>query len=275
MFENTALAAANIGLGSTDADNRENTQAVGEALGSREYADCVSNVQHQYEAAARLGETDAGTLPPAGAVGPLVGLPRRAEEVGGCHARPGGKREAVMRGDFATSEQVWDAHTAAEFVTSDVEATMATMTDNPTVLHVSTSVGARGRDAVRRFYSEYFIGHQASDMRLDLTSRTATAERLVDEMTVSFTHDVEIPWILPGIPPTGRSVTVPIVAVITFVDGLVDSEHIYWDQATVLAQIGLLDPTGLPVTGAEQAALVAADADPGAFRVMAAAPPAD
>jgi carboxymethylenebutenolidase len=180
-----------------------------------------------------------------------------------------------MSGDSAMSEQVWDAHTAAEFVTSDVEATMATMTDNPTVLHVSTSVGARGREAVRRFYSEHFIGHQASDMRLDLTSRTATAERLVDEMTFSFTHDVEIPWILPGVPPTGRSVTVPIVAVITFVDGLVDSEHVYWDQATVLAQIGLLDPTGLPVTGAGQTALVASDADPGAFRVMAAAPPAD
>jgi len=179
-----------------------------------------------------------------------------------------------VSGDAATSEQVWDAHTAAEFVTSDVEATMATMTDDPTVLHVSTSVGARGREAVRRFYSEYFVGRQASDMRLDLTSRTVTAERVVDEMTVSFTHDVEIPWILPGVPPTGRSVTVPIVAVITFVGGLVDSEHIYWDQATVLAQIGLLDPTGLPVTGAEQAALVAADADPAGFRVMAAAPPA-
>jgi hypothetical protein len=113
-----------------------------------------------------------------------------------------------------------NAHTAAEFATSDVEATMATMTDDPTVLHVSTSVGAHGREAVRRFYTEHFIGHQASDMRLELTSRTATAERVVDEMTISFTHDVAIPWILPGIPPTGRPVVVPIVAVITFVDGL-------------------------------------------------------
>jgi carboxymethylenebutenolidase len=96
-----------------------------------------------------------------------------------------------VNGDSSTSEQVWDAHTAAEFATSDVEATMATMTDNPTVLHVSTSVGAHGREAVRRFYTEHFIGHQAGDMRLDLTSRTATADRVVDEMTISFTHDVE------------------------------------------------------------------------------------
>jgi len=73
---------------------------------------------------------------------------------------------------------------------------------------------------VRRFYTEHFIGHQASDMLLELTSRTVTAERVVDEMTISFTHDVAIPWILPGIPPTGRPVVVPIVAVITFVDGL-------------------------------------------------------
>src|SRR4051812_39405329 len=101
---------------------------------------------------------------------------------------------------------------------------MATMNDDPTVLHVSTSVGAHGREAVRRFYTEHFIGHQASDMLLQLTSRTVTAERLVDEMTISFTHDVEIPWILPGIPPTGRPVIVPIVAVIAFTDGLVDSD---------------------------------------------------
>ena len=173
------------------------------------------------------------------------------------------------------NQQVWEAHTTAEFVAADVDATMATMTDDPLVVHVATSVGARGREAVRRFYADHFIGHQARDMQLVLTSRTATADRVVDEMTISFTHDVHIPWILPGVVPTGRSVVVPIVTVIGMRDGLVDSEHIYWDQATVLAQIGLLDPTGLPITGVEQAALVAAEADPDAFRVMTAAPPAD
>lgn len=150
------------------------------------------------------------------------------------------------------NEEVWDAHTAAEFLTADVDATMATMTDDPTVVHVATSIGASGRAAVRDFYAEHFIGHQASDMELTPTSRTVGPDRLVDEMTIAFTHDAHIPWILPGVAPTGRRVVVPIVTVIGMRDGLVDSEHIYWDQATVLAQVGLLDPTGLPVTGADQ-----------------------
>lgn len=159
--------------------------------------------------------------------------------------------------DLDAIEEVWDAHTAAEFVTADVDATMATMTANPVVLHVPTSVGASGRDDVRQFYANYFIGHQAADMSLRLLSRTATVDRVVDELAISFTHDVEIPWILPGVPPTGRKVVIPIVTVIGMRDGLVNSEHIYWDQASVLAQVGLLDPAGLQVTGAEQMAPLA------------------
>ena len=163
------------------------------------------------------------------------------------------------------NQEVWEAHTTAEFVAADVDATM---TDDPLVVHVATSVGARGREAVRRFYADHFIGHQARDMQLVLTSRTATAERVVDEMTISFTHDVHIPWILPGVVPTGRSVVVPIVTVIGMRDGLVDSEHIYWDQATVLAQVGLLDATGLPVTQADQARPLAAKPDPAVFNAL-------
>lgn len=173
-----------------------------------------------------------------------------------------------MAADLEQAERVWDAHTASEFVTQDVDATMATMTDDPVVVHVATSVGARGRDAVRRFYAEHFIGHQASDMTLHPTSRTIDADRVVDEMTISFTHDTEIPWILPGVAPTGRRVVVPIVCVIGMQDGLVASEHIYWDQATVLAQVGLLDPTGLPVTGAEQVDALAPEATGEAFNAL-------
>jgi carboxymethylenebutenolidase len=141
-----------------------------------------------------------------------------------------------MSANIAAIERVWEAHTAAEFVSADVDATMATMTDEPVVLHVPTSIGARGRTAVRRFYGDHFIGHQARDMQLELVSRTATVDRVVDEMTISFTHDVEIPWVLPGVAPTGRRVVVPLVAVVGMRDGLIDSEHIYWDQASVLAQ---------------------------------------
>lgn len=170
--------------------------------------------------------------------------------------------------DTAAIEDVWERHTKSEFVDTDVEATMETMTDDPSVLHVATSVGARGRDSVRAFYRNHFIGHQASDMTLQPTSRTVTLECLVDEMTISFTHDTVIPWILPGVEPTGRRVTVPIVTVIGMRDGLVHTEHIYWDQATVLAQIGLIDGSDLPVIVEGQAEALLADAPEGAINAL-------
>jgi carboxymethylenebutenolidase len=103
---------------------------------------------------------------------------------------------------------------------------------------------------VRDFYARYFIGRTPQGIRLELLSRTADADRVVDEMLISFTHDIEMPWMLPGIAPTGRRVEIAVVAVIGFRDGKVDSEHIYWDQASVLVQIGKLDPEGLPIAGA-------------------------
>jgi carboxymethylenebutenolidase len=178
--------------------------------------------------------------------------------------------EPTLPGGTAAAEEVWDAHTAAEFITADVDATMTTMTDDPTVVHVATSIGARGRAAVRAFYATHFIGHQARDMQLERTSRTATTERIVDELTITFTHDVDIPWILPGVAPTGRRVVIPLVTVIGLRDGLVDSEHIYWDQASVLAQIGLLNPAGLPVTGADQHRPMAPDPPPELFNALLA-----
>jgi carboxymethylenebutenolidase len=84
-------------------------------------------------------------------------------------------------------------------------------------------------------------------------SRTCDAERVVDEMLMTFTHDRVIDAFLPGVAPTGRLVKLPVVAVVGFVDGKVDYEHVYWDQASLLVQVGLLGRDGLPVTGAEQA----------------------
>jgi carboxymethylenebutenolidase len=72
-------------------------------------------------------------------------------------------------------------------------------------------------------------------------------------MVVSFTHDVEIDWMLPGVAPTGRFVEVPLVAIVGFRGDRLHHEHIYWDQASVLVQIGLLDPKDLPVAGGETA----------------------
>ena len=112
-------------------------------------------------------------------------------------------------------------------------------------------------------------------MRLELVSRTAPVDRVVDEMTISFTHDVEIPWVLPSVSPTGRRVVVPLVAMIGIRDGLIDSEHIYWDQASVFAQVGLLDSTGLPVLGVKQAAAVATGAGVELFNALLMEPGSD
>jgi len=127
------------------------------------------------------------------------------------------------------------------------------MTASPQVISVPLAMGGRGWNEVRDYYARHFIGRTPRDIRLEPLSRTADKERVVDEIVVSFTHDVEMPWILPGIAPTGRRVEIPIVAVIAFRDGKVASEHIYWDQASVLAQVGLLPSSGLPLLGAGQA----------------------
>jgi carboxymethylenebutenolidase len=149
--------------------------------------------------------------------------------------------------------EVFDHRVGEEFVTKDVAATMATMTDHPVVVHLPTLAGGEGVDGVTRFYTDHFIGQWPDDVEITRVSRTCDAERVVDEMLMTFTHDRVIDASLPEVAPTGRVVQLPVVAVVGFVDGKVDYEHIYWDQASLLVQIGLLNRDGLPVTGAEQA----------------------
>jgi carboxymethylenebutenolidase len=147
---------------------------------------------------------------------------------------------------------VFDEHVAEEFEFKDVDATMATMSDDPYVHHVPVLTGGSGRDGVREFYANHFIGKWPADTKVTRVSRTVGENRVVDELVVEFTHDIEMPAILPGVPPTGRRVVLPHVVVMGFDGDRVAYEHIYWDQATALVQIGLLDPDDLPVTGAEQ-----------------------
>jgi len=148
---------------------------------------------------------------------------------------------------------LWEAHCRMEFETRDVEGTMASMVPDPYVNHVPTMTGGVGHDELKRFYKYHFIGANPNDTKLIPVSRTIGAESLVDEMLFCFTHTREIDWMLPGIAPTGRYVEVPLVAIVRFANGKVAHEHIYWDQASVLVQIGKLDPRGLPVAGAETA----------------------
>ncbi|HEU5010164.1 MAG TPA: nuclear transport factor 2 family protein [Gaiellaceae bacterium] len=151
---------------------------------------------------------------------------------------------------------VFDDHVAAEFVDMDLEATMATMTDDPYVNHVPVMTGGVGFEGVRTFYGDHFIGKWPDDVEIQPVSRTVGESQVVDELVLSFTHDIEMPQLLPGIAPTGRPVRLAFCVVVGFADGKVAHEHIYWDQASLLVQVGLLDQAALPVTGAEQAANV-------------------
>jgi carboxymethylenebutenolidase len=148
---------------------------------------------------------------------------------------------------------LWEAHCRYEFETRDVDATMATMTAQPYVNHVPTLTGGVGHDQLKRFYKYHFIGGNPPDTTLTPLSRTVGTDQIVDEMLFAFTHTSEVDWMLPGVAPTGRRVEVPLVAIVRFEDGKVAHEHIYWDQACVLVQVGLVDPAGLPVAGAESA----------------------
>jgi carboxymethylenebutenolidase len=148
---------------------------------------------------------------------------------------------------------VWEAHCRYEFETRDVDATMATIVTAPYVNHVPTMTGGVGHDQLKRFYKYHFIGNNPPDTELVPLSRTVGANQIVDEMLFKFTHTSEVDWMLPDVAPTGRRVEIPLVAIVKFVDGKVAHEHIYWDQASVLVQVGLLRPDGLPVAGQETA----------------------
>jgi carboxymethylenebutenolidase len=149
--------------------------------------------------------------------------------------------------------RLWEEHTRHEFSTRDTEATLNTMVEDAYVNHVPVLTGGSGKNALRIFYERDFIPSMPPDTKLSPISRTVGEEQLVDEMIFSFTHTQEMPWMLPGIPPTNRYVEVALVAIVRFRDGKLAHEHIYWDQASVLKQIGLLTDFDLPVFGIESA----------------------
>ena len=166
---------------------------------------------------------------------------------------------ALMRkvlGPHYDLSSLWEAHRACEFVTRDPDATMRTMVEEPYVNHIPTLTGGYGSKDLYRFYRHHFIPKSPKDLRNIPVSRTIGADRVVNEGVLCFTHDTEIDWMLPGVKPTGKYVEVAIVGVITFRGDKLCHEHIYWDQASVLVQIGLLDPAGLPVAGRASAAKV-------------------
>jgi len=154
---------------------------------------------------------------------------------------------------FANAQKVladkWDEHVKYEFATRDTEDTLKTMVPDAYVNHVPVMTGGVGHDQLREFYSQRFIPQMPPDTSMTPVSRTIGIDRVVDEMVFEFTHTIKMDWMLPGVEPTNKHVKVPLIVVVHFRDGKLAHEHIYWDQASVLAQLGLIDEAKLPVAG--------------------------
>lgn len=142
--------------------------------------------------------------------------------------------------DKSKLEEVWKAHIDAEFLHHDVEAAIATMTDDAFVENVPTGLGGKGKSGVRAFYSTSFVNCLPDDMTAELRDRVVGESAIVDELHHTFTHSKQMDWMLPGVAPTNKKVVIDIVAVIYFRGDKICGERIYWDQASVLRQVGLL-----------------------------------
>jgi len=163
--------------------------------------------------------------------------------------RANAKRTAAQE----SLSKLWEDHVRHEFSTRHTENTLATMVEDAYVNHIPVLTGGVGHGELREFYSKRFIPHMPPDTEMIPVSRTIGEDQLVDEMVFKFTHTIRMDWMLPGVAPTGKRVEVPLVAIVRFREGKLAYEHIYWDQASVLVQIGLLDPAKLPVAGIESA----------------------
>jgi carboxymethylenebutenolidase len=148
---------------------------------------------------------------------------------------------------------VWERHLRSEFNAHSADAAIATMTAKPVVNAVPLMVGGHGKEELREFYADHFLSQIPPDTEMVPLTRTIGQDRLVEEMVFRFTHTVPMDWMLPGIAPTGKRVELVMLIVVQFDGDKIAHEHVYWDQASVLVQVGLLDPAGLPVVGADSA----------------------
>lgn len=163
---------------------------------------------------------------------------------------------AVLAGEDGAATRLsdlWDQHVRYEFETKDTEATLGTMREDAYVNHVPVLTGGVGKAELREFYANHFIPKMPPDTEMTPVSRTIGSDRVVDEMVFSFTHTIEMDWMLPGLAPTGKRVEIALVVIVHLDEGKLFHEHIYWDQASVLVQLGLIDAESLPVAGVQTA----------------------
>lgn len=151
------------------------------------------------------------------------------------------------------SNSLWELHLESEFTHKSPEAALGTMSDDPRVTIVPILVGGQGRDEMHTFYAKHFLNQLPPDLEVVPVSRTIGEARVIDELVLRFTHSLQMDWVLPGVPATGKWIEFAMVVVVHIENGRISSENLYWDNATILRQAGLLDASGLPIVGAESA----------------------
>jgi len=162
-------------------------------------------------------------------------------------------KQPALTTDQQKLNDAWEEHLRTEFNAHSPDEAIATMVANPLVNQVPVMIGGDGKEELHEFYAKYFLPQIPPDTEMVPVSRTIGQGRLVEEMVFRFTHTIPMDWMLPGIPPTGKRVEIAMLVVVQFEGDKLAHEHLYWDQASVLVQLGLLQPEGLPVVGAEGA----------------------
>ncbi|KAF4536888.1 hypothetical protein BFW01_g4228 [Lasiodiplodia theobromae] len=151
----------------------------------------------------------------------------------------------LVGGPFFDLEAIWNEHCLYEFGERAVAKTMGTMVQEPYVNHIPTITGGIGRERLTTFYRNHFVHSNPPDTSLELVSRTVGIDRVIDEFVFKCTHDRTVDWLVPGVPPTNKPLEVPFTSVVNIRGDRLYHEHIAWDQATLLRQLGLL-PEYLP-----------------------------
>jgi carboxymethylenebutenolidase len=161
--------------------------------------------------------------------------------------------QPALTADEQNINNLWEEHLRTEFAAHSADQAIATMVEKPLVNQVPVMTGGDGKEELHEFYAKYFLPQIPPDMEMVTVSRTIGQGRLVEEMVARFTHSIPMDWMLPGIAPTGKRVEVALLVVVQFDGDKLAHEHLYWDQASVLVQLGLLQTGNLPVVGAEGA----------------------
>jgi carboxymethylenebutenolidase len=162
-------------------------------------------------------------------------------------------QQPALTADQQKINDLWEEHLRTEFHAHSADEAIDTMVANPLVNQVPVMIGGDGKKELHEFYAKYFLPQIPPDTEMVPVSRTIGQGRLVEEMVFRFTHSIPMDWMLPGIPPTGKRVEVAMLVVVQFDGDKLAHEHLYWDQASVLVQLGLLQRGSLPVVGAEGA----------------------